>query len=76
MMKQVLCIFLLLSILSGCSEPVHDVQYYMDFPEEMKKKVKSCVYDTEKSRNDQNCINAFEAESKSMFRSKKMPKIK
>ena len=63
-------------MLSSCSEKVHDVQYYLDHQEERIEKTKECRSNPGKSQDDPNCINAFEAEHKAMFRGNKMPKIK
>lgn len=70
--------FILVSLLTGCnSEPVNDVQYYIDNKAERKAKLKECRNDPGTLKDNPNCINAEQAAHRVLFDSSKtsMPSI-
>ena len=80
-MKKQTCLLMLTTslLLSGCgqSEPTHDVQYYLDHPDEMNTKIKQCENNPGELMKTPNCQNAMEAHSKKMLSGEgEMPKIK
>jgi hypothetical protein len=46
---------------------VHDVQYYLDHPEELKEQVAKCLNNPGALGSTPNCQNALAAEAKSPF---------
>lgn len=66
-----------LVLLSSCNtEPTHDVQYYLDHPQERKAKLEECKNNPGELMNTPNCKNADQAELKAMFQGTEMPKVK
>lgn len=76
----VLLLVVMASAISACqdSEPMHDVQYYLDHPKERAEKITECGNNPGEKAKEPNCINAFEAEYKAIFRKENegMPKIR
>lgn len=71
-MKKLLTILVLASSLMGCKEEkVHDVQYYLDYPENRKEQVEKCRNNPGEFGNTANCQNALTAEARSSFSGKK-----
>lgn len=68
---------IMLTTLSSCSgEKTHDVQYYLDNPQERITKIKDCKNNSGEKMNTPNCQNAAEALHQAMFKSTSMPQIK
>ena len=63
MNKLLLCATLLL-MLSACGEEAHDVQWYLDHPQELDAQLDKCSNDPAKLRDTPACINAREAAGK------------
>ena len=54
--------------LIGCKdEKVHDVQYYLDHPEERKEQIGKCRNNPGELENTPNCKNALTAEARKSF---------
>jgi hypothetical protein len=71
-MKKLLILVMLASSLVGCGEEkVHDVQYYLDHPEERKVQVEKCRNNPGELGNKPNCQNALTAEARSSFKGTK-----
>lgn len=65
-MKKPLILLVLASSLVGCKEEkVHDVQYYLDHPEERKEQVGKCRNNPGEIEDAPNCQNALTAEARS-----------
>ena len=63
-------------ILSACSEPTYDVQYYLDHPDKLQAKLAECEKHR-KFKDDANCLNASRAFTEKMLHGRgKLPKIK
>lgn len=76
-MKRYLLLIFAASLLFGCKdEPVHDVQYYLDHPEERAATVSECENDPGRMALRPNCVNAGEAAKKAMFQGSSMPKVR
>lgn len=66
-MKKMLPMISMLFLLTGCNEEVKTVDFYMQNPSELDKKVAECRNNPGGARLDNNCQNALEAESRLMF---------
>jgi hypothetical protein len=67
-MKNPLMLLVLTSSLIGCNEErVHDVQYYLDHPEERKEQIGKCRNNPGELESTPNCKNALTAEAKGSF---------
>lgn len=68
-MRKLLMLLVLASSLIGCrGEKVHDVQYYLDRPEECKEQAAKCLNNPGELGGTPNCQNALTAEARSSFR--------
>jgi hypothetical protein len=71
-MKKPLMLLALASSLVGCGEEkIHDVQYYLDHPEERKDQIEKCRNNPGELGNTANCHNALTAEARISFRGTK-----
>ncbi|ASP16634.1 entry exclusion protein [Neisseria sp. KEM232] len=53
-----------LLLLAACGEEAHDVQWYLDHPQELDAQLDKCSNDPAKLRDTPACINAREAAGK------------
>ncbi|MFH6974970.1 EexN family lipoprotein [Neisseria sp. 23W00296] len=53
-----------LLLLAACGEKAHDVQWYLDHPQELDAQLDKCSNDPAKLRDTPACINAREAAGK------------
>lgn len=71
-MNKHLILLVLASSLVGCGEEkIHDVQYYLDHPEERKTQIEKCRNNPGELGNTPNCQNALTAEARSSFKGTK-----
>lgn len=67
----VMVIALLTGLLAGCDkEPLRDVKYYDEHPDEREQKVKECVNNVGTAKYSPNCDNAKASLSRAILSSK------
>jgi len=74
---RILTLCVMAGLLSACNdEATHDVQYYLDNPDDRAAKIAECANNPGEKEVSPNCVNAREADTKAMLSSKEMPSIR
>lgn len=62
--------------LTGCSEPMHDVAYYLERDAERHATLAECRNNVALAQVSPNCMNAQEAQHRKLFSGTDMPRIR